>query len=516
MSHPDYLMTKIFYFCLFVSCLGLNLGYALGQDISPEGSVKSESKLEQTSQDVFGPLRHNVEKFSLPNGLRVVFFRRSKSPVFAGQVWVKVGAVNEAHGKTGTAHLLEHMAFKGTHTIGTKDFGREKGLLALQESLLDKVERDPSSLIKNELLQVQRELEGLWSSDEFVSAYRVRGAVGLNAATSEDYTYYLINLPSSEFEYWCWAESERLLHPVFRQFYKEREVVSEERKMRVDDNPSGLLYEALLSTAFKEHPYRRPTIGRRTDIAGLRTEDMEKFHRQFYRPDNIVLSLVGDLESNAVHSLVEKYFGRIPEDKSALPQICCEEPEQVEERKVEVVFDAEPRLLAAYHKPAYPHRDDIVFSVLHALLSGGRSSILRRKLVEQEQLALSVSSSEAPGELYPSLFVISAAPRQGVSSERLLEEIQAILDGFKSSLVSDKELTAAKKRVRVSLIRGLSTNGGLAETLGHDELIWSDWSTIIRHYNEAAQVSAEDIKRVVQTYLKRSNRTAAILRKAEK
>ena len=493
-----------------ICIVAITLCFALSPKLSSGESVLPK-ETGDTAAEAMRLLASGVHKFNLSNGLRVIFYRRRVSPVFAGQVWVKVGAVNEIQGKTGTAHLLEHMAFKGTESIGTKDSARERELLDYYESLLDRQALKTSISDAEELKKTEKKLEELWMDDEFASAYRMRGASGLNAATGEDYTFYLVNLPSKEFEYWCWAESERLLHPVFRQFYKERDVVVEERRQRIDDNPAGLLYETLLYSAYKNHPYRMPIIGTQADLKGLRTKDIKDLHQQFYRADNIVLSVVGDLEPNTVLEMTEKYFGRLRKPSTPLPKVCCEEPPQQGERSVRLNFDAGPRLFMAYHKPSYPHPDDAAFSVFGSLLSRGRGSILRRELVQRKQLASSVSSFEAPGDLYPPLFVLFAEPIRGVAAARLVDEIQLLLDSFKSSVVGEEELKAAKKRIWVSELRRMNTNGGLAELLAYNELLRGDWQSIFEEQDRINSVSADDIKHIAVSYLNLKNRTAAEL-----
>lgn len=477
---------------------------------SPPRGITGEVVQAESSRELLRSLAEGVQKIKLSNGLRVLFFPRRQSPVFEGQVWVKVGGVNEKLGSTGVSHLLEHMAFKGTETIGTKDYRLEKKLLAEYEELLA---AEPIDAARIQV--VLEKLKGLWKDNEFALTYQERGAVGLNAATGKDYTYYQVSLPSVEFELWCWMESDRLLSPVFRQFYKEREVVLEERKSRTDDNPWGKMYEALLASAYWAHPNRLPVIGWESDLAVLKTRDIEELHQQYYRPDNIVIALVGDLQIEKIRPLLEKYFGRIPSAKGEIPEVKINEPVQNGERLIRVRFDAEPRLMLAYHKPVYPNLDDLQFMLLHSVLSDGRSSILYRELVQERGLASSVSTSEAPGELYPSLFYVSGVPQRGVSNERLLDEIQKILDRMKSNPVTEADLRAAKKRVKVSLLSVLTSNGGLARSLARTELLWGDWAEIFTMYDAALKTEAEDLMRLARTYLNVENRTTVFLEKAE-
>lgn len=458
----------------------------------------------QTAGATLKRIAQGVEKFTLPNGLRVLFYKRGSAPVFAGQVWVGVGGVNEELGKTGAAHLLEHMAFKGTDKIGTRDYAKEKILLAKLDSLMESSELkgDPK-----ELKSLYEELDKLWVDNEFSRIYQQRGGVGLNAATAKDYTMYEIELPAVAFELWCWMESERLLNPVFRQFYKEREVVREERRMRYDDDPEGQLYEALLATAYWIHPNRLPVIGWALDIKNLSRKDTEHLHDLYYRPDNIVVSVVGDLDFEKSKQLIEKYFGRLVKPDSAIPQVSAVEEEQKGAREAVVRFDAQPQLFVGYHKPVYPNPDDIYFSVLHTLLSSGRSSLLYREFVLKTQLATAIDTTEAPGERFPSLFVVTATPRQGVGTRTLRDRIQNSLDNINENTFSDADVASAVKRVRVGFLGSLDTNSDLASTLAHAELLWGNWQAILSMYDLLNNVNKHELIRLVKTYLKTSNQT---------
>lgn len=466
-----------------------------------------------SADDALDRVRNGVVRFTLPNGLRVLYYRRGVAPVFTGEVWVKVGAVDEPAKMSGIAHLLEHMAFKGTESVGTKDYTREKDLLERLEALVVKADDQRAVLESEEVKQIYAELSELWTDNEFGRIYNNAGSRGLNAGTAKDYTYYTVSLPSVAFELWCWMESERLLHPVFRQFYSEREVVREERRMNWDDNPQGILYETLFKIAYFTHPNRLPTIGLPSDLARVTATEMKEFYTTFYRPDNIVLSLVGDLEEEEVRALVERYFSRLPKREGRIPTVDAVEPEQRGRREAEVLFDAERALMLGYHKPVYPDADDSRFAVMHELLSGGRSSILERELVQEKRLASGIETFEGPGNRFPSLFIIGATPQAGVTNEKLQEEIQRILDRLRTMRVDEKKLAALKRRVRVSLLKNLDSNSGLSSALGEAEALWGDWTQIFQMYDQVNQTTAEDLSRLATTYLKRTNSTFVHLEK---
>ncbi len=465
--------------------------------------------------DPFERLKNGVERFELSNGLRVVMYRRDRAPIFAGQTWVKVGGVDEVPGKSGVSHMLEHMAFKGTTTIGTKNYQEEEPLLARLDVLFGKESLTESD--KKEVFKVYEKLSKLWVQDEFSKLYKERGGVSLNAGTSKDYTFYMISLPTSAFEFWCWMESERLLNPVFRQFYKEREVVQEERRMRTDDNPSGKLYETAMAMSFMSHPNRLPTIGWATDITKLTVADLKELYDAYYIPKNMVISLVGDLEVEKVKPMLEKYFGRIPGTKQIIPEVRTVELPQGGARDIVVEFDTSPAFMLTYHKPVFPYNpDDAYFAVLHGILSDGRSSLLYKELVEEKKIATAISTGEGPGERYPSVFYAYGMPAKGVLNIRLKNEVVKIFNRLKNQKVNETDIEAAKRRIRVGFISGLASNYGLARSLGHSELLWGDWQKMFELYELMFETTAEDVQRLVKTYFIESESTFVHLEKEEK
>ena len=458
-------------------------------------------------------LKKSVVSFTLPNGIRVLFVKRSFAPVFAGQVMVKVGGVDEVPGSTGIAHFFEHMAFKGSERIGTKDFAAEKPLLDRLEQIVSGARDQKAALESAEVQDLEKRLSALWVDNEFGRIYNEAGGVSANAATSKDWTNYVVELPNNALPLWGFMESERLFHPVLRQFYKEREVVQEERRRGYDDNPSGRLYELLLQTAYLLHPDRLPVIGYPVDLQSLTATQMRAFYAKYYRPDNMVIGIVGDLEADDVRRVTEMYFGRYQNPDTPLPKVREVEPPQEGERDAELIADAEPELLIGYHKPVHPDPDDSRFAVLHSLLSEVRSSIFEKELVRAKKLAASISTTEAPGQRFPSLFVVSAAPQPGVSNRRLADEVQKIFDRMAKIPVSAAELEAAKRRVRVGVLKSLETDMGLAESLADSELLYGDWGMVFEMLQIVERTSAADIQNLASRYLRRDQRTFVHLEK---
>jgi len=470
------------------------------------------SFLDAGAESSLRELESRVKRWTLKNGVRVLFVKRSNAPVFAGQIWVGVGGVDEKPGISGIAHFLEHMAFKGSKKIGTKNYALEEPLLAELEHIVTSSPDQAEALKSPRAMEISAKLAELSVDNELGKLYSNSGAVGLNAMTSKDYTAYVVRLPSVSFEEWCWIESDRLLDPVFRQFYKEREVVQEERRSGYDDDPSGKLYELLLSTAFTSHPQRLPVIGYSEDLKKVTATQMRAFYEEHYTPENIVISIVGSLDEAKVRKLTERYFSRLPVRKGKpFDKNFPAEPPQTSERRVELKVDALPQVLMAYHKPTVPDASDGHFAVLHSLLADGNSSILPEHLVEDRKIALSISTGEAPGERYPNLFLVGGTPAPGISANRFVDEVQKEIDFFLTSLPTEEALTEAKKRSRLSFLKLLESDSGLASAIAKNEVLHGDWKELIRIYDLIESTTGEDIRSLVERFLRPTNRTVATI-----
>ena len=276
------------------------------------------------SQNLYADPAHwtqNVKTVTLKNGLTAIIYPRGTAPIFSGYIRVKAGGMDEEVGKTGLAHFLEHMAFKGTEKIGTRNYEKEKPLmekiekiaidLAAEEGRKNQDVKKIESL-KKELKTLQSEQSQYIVKEEVSKIMLDHGGVDYNATTSKDMTSYFVNLPSEQFNFWAQFESDRIFRPVFREFYEERDVVMEERRMRVEDDPDGKLYEAFLDTAFEKSPYKWPTIGTWKDLKTLTRTDLEEFWRRYYQPSNVVLAIVGKVDPDKVIPVLEKTFGKIP------------------------------------------------------------------------------------------------------------------------------------------------------------------------------------------------------------
>jgi predicted Zn-dependent peptidase len=466
-------------------------------------------------------LAQKVQEHTFANGLKLLVVERPGAPVFSAYLTVGVGAVHETSGNRGVAHLLEHLRFKGTETIGTRDYRQEQPLLqSIEEvgSALDSLRNEPApdaksiASLEQQLDDLQKRHRQLVIKDEFSQIYARNGAVGYNAFTSKDLTSYIVSLPANKLELWASLEADRMRNSVLREFYTERDVVKEERHRSYDSDADGLLYESLLATAFTVHPYRNPIIGWPSDIANLSPAVARSFMERYYSPVNTVIALVGAVEFTRAVALVENYFGSIPAG-TPVPEVTSVEPPQRGEKRITVEFAAEPRLAMAFHKPTLPSRDDYVFDVIDHILSQGRTSRLYRALVVEQQLATSVATYGAPGYRYPNLFVINAVPRHPHTVAELEEALYAELQRLASEPVSEELLVRVRNRLRVDHLRYLQSNGGLARMLTFHQSVSGDWRYLIDYEEQIASITADDIQRVAATYLVPANRTVAVLQK---
>lgn len=469
-------------------------------------------------------LEERVIEHRLANGLTVLMVERHQAPIVSINITFGVGGINERTGTTGVAHLYEHMAFKGTRTIGTKDYARERPLLEELDRLNAEIARrravgaDEAALrpLLEAFKAAQERADQLVVGNEMALLYQRHGAVGLNASTGKDVTRYVVSLPANRLPLWAAIESDRMANPVLREFYKERAVVMEERRLRTDDSPNGLLYEAFAAAAFQAHPYGFPTIGWASDIQALTPADTERFFRTYYGPANATIAIVGDINPKEVIALIEQTFGRIPAGPPP-PPVLTAEPKQRGERRVEVEFDAEPIVLIGYHKPAIGHPDDFVFDVIESVLSEGVTSRLYHRIVREKRLAASISADSGfPGIMAPNLFVISAAPLAPHTTAEVEAAVYEELERLKTEPVSARELEKVLNNLDANLVRALRSNSGLAGQLAYFQTVAKDWRYVLKARERIAAVTPEDIQRVARAYFTKTNRTVATLVRAGK
>jgi predicted Zn-dependent peptidase len=457
-----------------------------------------------------------VKTYTLSNGLRVIFYRRGEAPIFAGAVVVRVGGSDEKPGQTGISHLFEHMAFKGSRTVGTKDYARERRLLERLEQLAaaSNAAQNLSPDQQREWDEIHQKLKELWISDDFTVRYEKNGAVGQNATTDKEFTKYFVSLPRSAFEFWCKMEADRLMAPVMRQFYQERDVVLEERRMRYEDDPGGKLYELLLGIAYQRHPYRDPVIGYEQDIRSLTATQLDTFRKRYYVPSNMVIALVGRVDPELDIKVVEEYFGSIPSGEPVQRPL-IEEGRQEGQRRSDISMAASPEVVVAYRKPNYPHPDDAPISVLAEILAGGRTSPLYNDLVKRKQIAASIGHEEGPGVMYPNLLMFAGTVKAPHSPDTFLNAFDSVINRFRRNGATAEQLEIAKRSIGMEYLGHLKSNQSLALDFATSELAYGTWRASVEWYDKMVQVSLVDIQRVARQYLVPTQRTLGTIERSK-
>jgi predicted Zn-dependent peptidase len=457
----------------------------------------------------------------LKNGLTVVVCERPEAPVFSFFTLVDAGSAQDASGQSGMAHMFEHEAFKGTDRIGTTDYAKEK--IALEKvdkawAAYDSADRRETGRDPKKVADLKAAFDrAVEDANKFVIKNRFgeiidrEGGAGLNASTSLDSTQYFYSFPANRLEVWAYLESSRFNRGVLREFYKERDVVHEERRLRTDSNPIGKIVEQFLATAFTAHPYGRSGVGWPSELDHLTAPEAAKFYKKYYVPSNTVIALVGDLKPSQVFPIVEKYFGPIPAAPKPEP-LTTIEPEQFAERTVTMVDKSQPFYIEGYHRPDYRDPDDAVYDVISDLVSAGRTSRLYRSLVRDKKVAaFSAGFSGLPGTKYPGLFSFFAVPLPGHTPQEMAAGIREQIDRLKNEDVSDEEMQMVKTRIKAGLLRQLADNQGLAAQLAEAQLRYGDWRELFRSVDRIDKVTKADIRRVANKVFVDSNRTVAMI-----
>lgn len=467
-----------------------------------------------------------VQEIELSNGLRFLLYQRDEVPIFSAYMRFRVGGIEEEPGKSGLAHFLEHMAFKGTQTIGTTDYEKEKPILDEIEKVGEALSREyakgndqsPEKIkeLREKLRSLHQEEERYIVKEDFSRRMMENGGTNLNATTSKDMTSYFVSLPSDKFRFWAEAESRRIFNPVFREFYEEKDVVLEERRMRVDNDPDGKLYESFLMNAFQVGPYRSPTIGLVNDLLRLTRRDLEKFWKAYYRPKRAIGVLAGKLDDREVKKVLEETFGKIRfeqgEDQgggldlSKIPQ----DPPQAEERRITLPIASRPRFLIGYHKPTQPTDDDYIFDLLEQILGDGRTSRLYKTLVLEKRVASQVGTATGvPGSRLPNLFLVEVMPLPGHSTDEIVKLIDDEIQKIQTEGVTPAEIEKARNKLTVDLMWRMRTNNGVASQLSYYEISAGTWKYLATYPDRIQRFGPQDIRNVARQYLVKTNRTIA-------
>jgi predicted Zn-dependent peptidase len=458
-----------------------------------------------------------VEK-RLKNGIVLLMIDRGFSPTLAFHISFRVGSADESYSTSGAAHILEHMLFKGTDKLGTKDYKKEKPILDRIEAVGETIDRlrleNPGSgeikKLEAELKNLQAQHSELTVSSPYDMLYTSNGGVMFNASTSRDMTGYYIQLPSDRVELWAETESSRLKHPVFREYYSERDNVFEERLMRYQSSGDGLLQESFFAAAYSAHPYRHPTIGWESNIKYMSINDIKKFYNTYYIPSRMTITVVGKQNTEETYSIIKKYFEDI-EPRPEPGEIKIIEPEQPGEKRINVYFKSRPSVMIGWKKPAAPSEDDYAFDIMQTALGGGKSSRLYRTLVLEKKMASMVYAwNGAPGSRYDNMFIVYAAPVDGVTPETLEKEIYSEMNRFRKE-VDEAEIGRVKNLSESSFIFMLDNNDGIAGQLSYFQTVFRDWRYIANYLDNLNKVSVGDIHISYDKYIRDNNKTVAVL-----
>ncbi len=472
-----------------------------------------------------------VKEHTLSNGMRLLLVERHDKPTVATAWIVRAGSANEKPGMTGVAHLFEHMMFKGSKIIGTKDIKRDLEINAAQDRIQAEIRREETLLRKKELAgeiadmrdpkarsaqhqklvedmeKLVKEQQDLLVKDEFSKIYTQAGGSGLNAFTYQDATCYINTVPANRLELWAWMESERLYQPVFREFYKERDVVGEERRLRTDSTPTGKFEETFEAMVWMAHPYHWPVIGWPSDVSSLTREQANEFFATYYAPNNLTTVLVGDFKADEAIALCERYFGRIPANPRGVPEIVTLEPKQLAEKRMFAEAETTPAVKVVYKAVAAGHRDNNPLEVLASVLNG-RSGRLYKSLVEQQKLATQVRAS-MQGMKYGGTFTVNGTAAAEHKPEEVEQAIYRELEKIQKDGVTAQELRKAKNQAQADSFRRLEDNLGLTVQLAIADAT-DGYKAFLEDPAKTEAVTLADVQRVAKDFLAKENRSVAI------
>lgn len=467
-----------------------------------------------------------VTEFTLSNGLKFIVAQRKAAPVVSCSIYADVGGFDEVDGQTGIAHLLEHLSFKGSPRLGTNDYIKEAALLDAVDDAFYELKRHISSsssssaklkALQQSFQQAQSQASKLEIPNAYGALLSKEGAVGLNATTTHDSTKYYVNLPANKLELWFALESDRFRYPVFRSLYTEKQVVLEERKLRVDSSPLGPFMESFAEASLGNN-YRRPVIGYREDIEGIGRREVGEFFKRHYGPGNMTVAIVGDVSPDQVRQYADKYFGSWENNNNNSSK---RREEGGEEERLPIPKQAAntqqgleytdksrsgPAMLLAYYRPSVKSTADALpLDVVSDLLTGGRTSRLEKQLV-LPGTAVSVSSfATFPGDKYPTQFLLYGIPSPGRSLGDVERGMTRVVEELGEGGPSDEELKRYKKAAKVQLLSALGSNAGLAAALGSYQGLLGSWKGLAEDLGKIEEMKREDVMRVVEKYLVSDN-----------
>ena len=472
-----------------------------------------------------------VKEHQLSNGMKVLLLERNDAPSISGGWVARVGSVDERPGITGMAHLFEHMMFKGTPTIGTQDYEKDLEIIAAQEKVRDAMRaeerrmramwrrgeitnlQDPDQKtaewkrLNEEFKKLVEDHRKVIVKNEFDRIYTANGGSGMNAYTSYDHTAYFITVPANKLELFMWMESERLLRPVLREFYAERDVVFEERRMRTESTPLGKFFESFNSLFWESHPYSWPIIGWPSDIPAISKKQADAFYATYYMPQNLTLVLVGDFKTKPTLALAEKYFGRLKKGEGLPPDVVTLEQPQKAEKRFYAEAETNPNVDIYWHTPAFGHKDTYPLSVLAQVLST-RTGRLHKELVLGKKLATDTWAWQGARK-YAGEFNMGAEITEGNMPEMAEQEIYRLIEQVKTEPVPTKELQKVKNNFAAAEYRRLSSNHPILMQIMRSEGL-GNWREINEAGPKIQAVTPADLQRVAKKYFTKENRAVAI------
>ena len=458
-----------------------------------------------------------VHKEVLDNGLTVLLHPNKQAPTVSCRLFYVTGSVHEVPGSSGLAHMLEHELFKGTRKVGITDsiadsifMYKQDSLQALMRPLIQSGDTTHFLKLKTEHDSLVNEHRKIFVKDELWSTYQAAGGTGLNAFTSDLMTAYIVSLPKNKVELFLWLEADRMQNAILREFYSERDVVREERRMRYDDRPTGRFYETLNSMIYEAFPYRIPTIGWPSDIENLTREKAAEHYHKYYKPRNAILVLAGDLDTAEVMPLIKKYFGSIPPGEP-FPTITIRDPEQAGEKRLIVRRKDAPHLLTVVFKtPEVGDPKLYALDIAEGVLNG-RSGRLYKRLVQEENLAVNVSASNSPNK-YISEFSIQAELQPDADAAKAEAIIWEELEKLKVELLVPRDFQKVKNSAYASLVRSLTDMENVATMLAWYEM-YGDYHIFLNWASALEKVSPEDVQKAAQESFSKNKAIIGILTK---
>jgi predicted Zn-dependent peptidase len=464
-------------------------------------------------------IEKKVSEFSLPNGLHFIVMERHDAPVASFHTYVRAGSLNDPAGETGLAHLVERMAFTGTESIGSRNWTEEKKAQDAIEEVYDRMEAEVNKGAKADQSRVdtlrtqlkiamENARRGV-SPGEYLQSFQDNGATEPAKRTTPASTEFSLTLPSNRTELWFLMESQRFLHPAFRDFYGEREAAAEEFRQLYEAVPRTKLLIELLATAFQVYPYRNPPTGWPGELMNLRRNQAKVFFERYYSPGNITMAICGDVDPAEIKRMAERYFGPMA-PKSSPPPVREEEPVQNGPRTVVVESAANPILAVAYKRPDQNDRDDAVFDAIQLMLGHGRGALLTARLVEEKHVAAAAQAiATFPDGKGPNLFIFLLTPAPGHTVDENRQELEDAIQRFKGTAIDAQALERAKALGRAGLLRIMSGNSEMATLLALHYANYGDWRKLFTNLDELDKVTADQVGRVANRYFVATGRTTA-------